>query len=129
MTKEDKDLLLRDLSARLPYDTIISVNDGKYRKDVKLHPHYIFDWDAERWDAKPYLRPIPSMTEKEQSEFVEFHCVNLCPIIVSEMLTILQESKMLDWLNSHHFDYRGLIEKGLALEAPKDMYDLNNESR
>lgn len=28
----------------------------------------------------------------------------------------------IDWLNSNHFDYRGLIEKGLALEAPKDMY-------
>lgn len=71
MTQEDKELLLKDLSARLPYDTIISVNDGKYRKDVKLHPHYIFDWDADRWDAKPYLRHPSDMTEEEVKNLVK----------------------------------------------------------
>ena len=34
--------------------------------------------------------------------------------------------KSIDWLNSHHFDYRGLIEKGLAIEAPSDMYNLKH---
>ena len=34
----------------------------------------------------------------------------------------LSDFRRIDWLNAHHFDYRGLIEKGLALEMPKDMY-------
>lgn len=135
MGKDDKDLLLKDLCARLPY----GVKCERYGKayeldeiDINRCLVYVFrdDWYTPtslpyrigRDDIIPYLRPMSSMTEKEQSEFVGFHCVNLCPIVVSEMLTILQESKMLDWLNEHHFDYRGLIDKGLALEAPKDMY-------
>ena len=72
--------------------------------------------------CKPYLRTISSMTKEEQKEFVGFHCVSLCPIVVDEMLTLENETKMLDWLNEHHFDYRGIIEKGLALEAPEGMY-------
>lgn len=73
-------------------------------------------------DFKPYLRPLSSMNDKEQKEFAQFHCVKLCPIIVDRCLTIANESKMIDWLNSHYFDYRGLIEKGLALEASEGMY-------
>ena len=101
---EEKELLLKDLCARLPYDMIINVNDGKYRKDVKLHPHYIFDWDA-----KPYLRPMSSMTEEEYREFG---------------YDVLRYTPMeFDWLNAHHFDYRDLIGKGLALKAPDGMYN------
>lgn len=33
-------------------------------------------------------------------------------------------SNLIDWLNTYHFDYRGLIEKGLALEAPEGMYEI-----
>lgn len=68
------------------------------------------------------------MTEEEQKEFVEFHCVNLCRIIINEKLTLQDETKMFDWLNAHHFDYRGLIEKGLALEAPEGIYEVKGGS-
>lgn len=137
MANEEKQLLLKDLCSRLPYDTIINVNDGKYRKDVKLHPHYIFDWDAERWDAKPYLRPMSSMTEEEQkivsdieSEFLETLVKKVQQIKDdNERRYLLQKavakrtSEMVQFYNKSHLDYNGLIEKGLALEALKGMYD------
>lgn len=116
MANEEKQLLLKDLCSRLPYDTIINVNDGKYRKDVKLHPHYIFDWDAERWDAKPYLRPMSSMTEEERKEYQDIEEACKTSFYPSYCHT------MTDWLTAHYFDYRGLIPMGLALEAPENMY-------
>lgn len=115
MTQEDKQLLLKDLCARLPYKTIVNVYNGKYREDVKLSPHHFEDFESR--DIKPYLRPLSSMTEEEQKEFVQFHCVTLCPIIIDEMLTLNNESDMFDWLNAHHFDYRGLISMGLAIDC------------
>ena len=131
MTQEKVNILFKDLSARLPYDnTIISVNDGTYRKDVKLHPRYIFDWDAERWDAKPYLRPMSSMTEKERGEYKLFifdyeYDDYWNPGKYSDAVEVYIMSELIDWLNAHHFDYRGLIEKGLALEATEGMYEVN----
>ena len=41
----------------------------------------------------------------------------------SRMFTYCDNYKSIDWLNEHYFDYRGLIGKGLALEAPKGMYE------
>lgn len=121
MTQEEKDLLLKDLCGRLPYYTIISVNDGKYREDVKLHPHYIFDWDAYRWDAKPYLRPLSSMTKEEIEDYCNLRTKQWDVHIDDYWYYDTVES--IDWLNKKMFDYRGLIEKGLALPAPKGMYN------
>ena len=42
-----------------------------------------------------------------------------------QTLTVIYQDKaleLLDWLNAHHFDYRNLIGKGLALRAPEGMY-------
>ena len=64
---------------------------------------------------KPYLRPMSSMTEEEKKELNN----------VLEFQYYSDDSCMCestDWLNAHHFDYRGLIERGLALEAPEGMY-------
>lgn len=61
---------------------------------------------------KPYLRSMSSMTEEEEKQFQDVNLYEL-PYMVEG----------LDWLNAHHFDYRGLIEKGLALEAPEGMYN------
>ena len=73
---------------------------------------YIDDIDNE-WvvECKPYLRPISSMTEDEEKQFQDVNLYEL-PYTVEG----------LDWLNAHHFDYRGLINDGLALEALKGMY-------
>ena len=87
---------------------------------------------------KPYLRPMSSMTEEELNECVcqsgikDIECSNWQDIpkekqfearLNHAIAVFLTDSNNVDWLNAHHFDYRGLIEKGLALEAPEGMYN------
>lgn len=116
MTQEEKQLLLKDLCARLPYNVMISVNNGKYVEDTILRPTFIIA--SNYWYIKPYLRPLSNMTEEEAEEYND---------LVNELSNYdcqpgQSAGKMINWLNAHHFDYRGLIERGLALEAPKNMY-------
>lgn len=121
MTQEDKELLLKDLSARLPYHVRCKIwlKDGTTEEglldlkhnyaDVLLNAFYYNNIK----DIKPYLRTMSSMTEEEWAEF-------------DSLSGACNESGyydvIVDWLNSHHLDYRYLIEKGLALEAPRNMY-------
>lgn len=133
MTQEEKQELLVAMCGYLPYGLKV---------DVCINPN-ICSIDLVRFDnfgtytrlieegeysVKPYLRSIKSMTLEEQKEFVQFHCVKLCPIIMDCCLTIENEDKMFRWLNSHFFDYRRdkdgktMIERGLALEATANMY-------
>jgi hypothetical protein len=126
MTQEDKQLLLKDLCGRLPYGVIF-----KDECDENLHEiYYIRDEDIytrtypnlPSWieTIKPYLRPISSMTEEEQDEFFDLI------ICVDNGKAVVEEDKIdayNEFMYSHHFDYRGLIQKGLALEAPNGMYD------
>ena len=117
MTQEDKQLLLKDLCARLPYGVKVRLDTSDKAFDTDLvglpSSNTVNIHDKENYETieecfigniKPYLRPISSMTEEEVKEFVEFSV------------------DAIDWLNAYHFDYRGLIEKGLALEASKDVY-------
>lgn len=103
MTQEQKDLLLKDLCTRLPYGVKlyhISTNDisileiiGKDFIDGNIHDII--------GNFKPYLFPISSMTEEQDEEF----------------MNIQIGYPSIDWFNKNHFDYRGLIEKGLAIDA------------
>ena len=104
MTQEEKELLLRDLCARLPYG--VKVKSSRRREPVTLSLDVMTDFHL-GCSVKPYLRPMTSMTEEESEEFSNMEIVGYSNY---------------DWLNAHHFDYRGLIEKGLALEAPEEMY-------
>ena len=134
MTQEEKDLLLKDITARLPYGVKIkrsncpinlSVNGilGEYVHHI---PYYVggnIEINTTKIDeVKPYLRPMSSMTEEERTEyFLLKHRDN----DRDDNIILLDEaSTLIDWLNKHHFDYRGLIEKGLALKAPENMYTL-----
>ena len=110
MTQEEKQLLLKDLCARLPYG--VKVKNVKNNFDINNFNHNAEEikFLIEEYNIKPYLRPLSSMTEEEKKESGELYKRN----------TGMWDD--LDWLNAHHFDYRGLIEKGLALEAPEDMY-------
>jgi hypothetical protein len=108
----DKQLSFKDLCARLPYKTMVKCNtDGRHEFDEELSVMHIMNFY--QWEIKPYLRPMSSMTEEEKKELWE----------LLKKLGMASDIKRLDWLNAHHFDYRGLIEKGLALEAPKGMYN------
>ena len=118
MTQEDKQLLLKDLCARLPYfDLWVQYNNkdwlaiGYGHERIELLPS-IFSSIAGPCplidEIKPYLRPMSSMTKEEKAEAMTLNFIDMLGYI--------------DWLLEHHIDYRGLIEKGLALKAPDDMY-------
>lgn len=116
MTQEEKQLLLKDLCARLPYGVRARFCDGVKEEidDVwdidmfsgSINADYIID------DVKPYLRPMSSMTYDEHRDYIQ----------TGRGMSPDNPSALVDWLNTHHFDYRGLIEMGLALEAPEGMY-------
>ena len=116
MTKEEKQLLLKDLCARLPYGVNLHIEfydlqgDGKLAsRDIKLtHSNIAYCFDNSHWvSVKPYLRPMSSMTEEEKVFVYNGHI----EFWVRE-----------DYCNKHHLDYRGLIAMGLAIEAPEGMY-------
>jgi hypothetical protein len=122
MTQEGKFLLLKDLNARLPYGVYVEHITTKIRGKLKgmMFEHIYNDTDSiqdinawamffgdEYVDAtyfRPILRPMSSMTEEERQEY---------GLVLCDELSINQY----DWLNANHFDYRGLIEKGLAIEV------------
>ena len=116
MTQEEKQLLLRDLCARLPYGVKIQIYDSysAMMKDDELNVfHLDSTYNIEYRKLRPYLRPLSSMTEEEENEYRTINCYEgLFP----------RNEEALDYVLEHHFDYRGLIEKGLALEASEDMY-------
>ena len=123
MTKEEKQLLLIDLCARLPYGVIVKENDGVNENDNKLLDIDMFDgcinYDYIIEDIKPYLRSMESMTDEEQRT-LDSMCYGV--EMVSRLSGLKMFNKAFDWLNENHFDYRGLIPIGLALEAPDGMY-------
>ena len=122
MTQEEKQLLLIDLCARLPYGVKINIKSDYTREmeDTELTPYHLdgLGYNAEYRNLHPYLRPMSSMTEKEKIEYCDLQDRFLC----SAQYPVTDAYEIFDWLNSHYFDYRRLIDKGLALEAPKDMY-------
>ena len=132
MTPKEKQLLLQDLCARIPHRTFVCLNPGAYNKPeicalTGVHGEQIhLDVDTDPFrinNIKPYLRSMSSMTEEEKKEFQACHCIyELHPDFQPMMCNLANELNMFDWLLAHHFDFRGLIDKGLALEAPAGMY-------
>lgn len=142
MTKEEKQLLLKDICARLPYGVMVHAtidgdnallgvyNDRVFTacEDPGKHNDYPSDC------IKPYLRPLSSMTEEEGKELEHIFCEIDAPCWVDTTygcVTFASDNDFIsaeiaevytDWLNKKMFDYRGLIEKGLAIEAPEGMY-------
>ena len=116
MITEEKQLLLKDLCARLPYGVKFQGEDSNvYTLDAANY----FTLQVEDVVFKPYLRPMSSMTEEEYKEYSKLWDLQ------DEFSTdadIRFKIDVFDWLISHHFDHRGLIPMGLALEAPEGMY-------
>ena len=123
MNNEEKELLLKDLSGRLPYHTKIDTGvEGIATLDGTLYELNRFNLECNNEAFLPYLRSMSSMTEEEKTEyFLLKHRDNDRD---DNIILVDEASMLIDWLNKHHFDYRGLIEKGLALEAPENMYVL-----
>lgn len=121
MTQEDKELLFKDLCARLPYNVICQVEfkeNGKYNSKVMLLSGIFTDeayfttkgGSIYSNEYKPYLFSMSSMTEEQKSDyqFITERWMNDPSYSISDSI---------DWLNKNYFDYRGLIEKGLAIDA------------
>lgn len=175
---EGKELLFKDLCARLPYGIvvqqsaqysenhfmysvadkwkkephdfkIIGVNgtntlitdkrkeENSYAKGIVSSPITICIYNnLTKQITKPYLRPMSSMTKDEKRELQSFYpgCfgsqwldvekgeIEIFECTSTIKLHLNDSVEIVDWLNSHHFDYRGLIKKGLAIEAPEGMY-------
>ena len=117
MKQEDRELLYKDLCARLPYGVcykhftwddergkeciaaqIYSINSDGYVKNCYDDETVYID------DVRPYLFPLSSITKKRLEE-------------LSEYIDIKNAYVAVELFNSHHIDYRGLIEKGLAIDA------------
>lgn len=144
MTREDKQLLLEDLCARLPYGVVCRFTDtfDGCEVDNVLHPDDITDMFRHRShcdsriDVKPYLRPLSSMTEEEKREFQSFFpgsfggqwlnleegYIDIYECESTTRLYLYDSIRLIEWLNKKMFDYRGLIPGGLANEAPEGMY-------
>ena len=117
MTQEDKELLLKDLCARLPYGVKIQVpyEDGSgYFDEIVWEvnndgPFHVNGWGIEYEYVKPYLFPLSSMTEEQEKEYNDLNCYELGCFPHTEAA--------LDYLIKNHFDFRCLIPKGLAIDA------------
>ena len=124
MTQEDKQLLLRDLSARLPYGVkICYTNNHKINGDlVGIVGENVIMFSSGRADfpisdIKPYLRSLSSMTDEESKELENLYNSTANYISAGMPIFNIQTlSIILDWFNAHQFDYRGLIPKGLAID-------------
>lgn len=131
MTQEDKDLLLKDICARLPYKVKCQIafdeEDIHIETLESVSPTMLFNQVTTSGsvvsieNVKPYLRPMLSMTEEE---LTQYKCMNDA-LDENYEVHIDNAYPAFDWCNSHHFDYRNLIERGLALEATEGMYDIN----
>lgn len=141
MTQEQKDLLLKDLCGRLPYGVKIKTSYNKMDEPIELrfvNPRnesfaigsnftLISGLDFDTYECKPYLFPLSSMTDEQKIE-----CFKGTPLEIDKYGDVAVKDdfyggsqytdleiylEVIDWLNKNHFDYRGLIEKGLAIDA------------
>jgi len=133
MTQENKELLLKDLCARLPYNCRVfyeyvdDLDKKTYGYSLTLNTWCIDELCANKAIIKPYLRPLSSMTEEEEQIVRWFKS----DILTQGVGAIdLYMNRYIEWLDSRHFDWRTdgngktLIENGLALEAPEGMYKI-----
>lgn len=122
MTQEEKNLLLKDLCARLPYKVMAQYYDPEDEcetwdeiEGIESSEYVeIGQYSLSIEKVKPYLFPMSSMTEEQEKEYLNT-CNGYC--------TYYWTDETFDWLNENHFDYRGLIPMGLANDATgKNIY-------
>ena len=144
MTQEHKELLIKDLCSRLPYGVIVETPNGKghvcdinltifgTNVGVNINPTIRDTFNIE--DTQLYLFPLSSMTEEQKKEYRD--AIRPATIASIEkmdededennfpsLITIAPDVVSVDWCNKNHFDYNGLIEKGLAINAiDKNIY-------
>ena len=124
MTQKDSQLLFKDLCTRLSYGVKISIRND-YTNTMETMTLNCFHLDTkysiEHRCLRPFLRSMLNMEDEERKEYDYLYDLQ---DEYDSNIDIQFKIDLFDWLNEHHFDYRGLIEKGLALEAPEEMYKI-----
>lgn len=111
MTRNNIELLIKDISCRIPYGVIVNVNGVSNVKLTSVSWYGevgVDDGSAYLYpisEVKPYLFPMSSMTEEHKEDMIKSSC------------GIGSDKNVFDWYNKNHFDYRGLIPMGLANDA------------
>lgn len=125
MAQEEKELLLKDLCARLPYNIAIDCRDEDSRFTCYLTTDILREIQNNTCyrEYKPYLFPLSSITEEQNKELndklIELELKALRGEIVPSEVAEFE----IDFFNKHHIDFRGLIEQGLAIDAiDKNIY-------
>jgi hypothetical protein len=142
MNQEEKQILLNDLSARLPYGVqckIMETNETKILASINYdRENTLFDfWEDARKiqyeyqlylsEFKPYLYPLSSISNEIIDEIYSntgVYDIDVdSPVHIEVGTTFEDLTKIFDILNKHHIDYRGMIPKGLAIDATgKNIY-------
>jgi hypothetical protein len=131
MTQENKDLLFKDLCARIPYLVKVNITNRESKnRIVELTEDNICHLTNNWWsEYKPYLFPISSITEEQYNSLYESGILDNCshnyeyvnPHIYGVSFIFKQfktySLELIEWLNKNHFDYRGLISMGLAIDC------------
>ena len=130
MTKDERDLLIKDLCSRLPYGVkVVCLRDFNHEwynlemVDIGENEVYVTTYEpyANRYveieAVKPYLFPLSSMTEEQEKELEEIDPEFYSVIRENGNICISMDVRGYDWLNKNNFDYRGLIPKGLAIDC------------
>ena len=143
MEQKEKELLLKDLSARLSYNTIVQIKNsgiwnlkGIEQDNIDEIGYEVIVWHGKNYPSsktsfpisicKPYLFPLSSMTN-EQKLYLEWHTkyrLDDGELVVKKddddeylNTNMYDYLSLIEWLNKNHFDYQGLIERGLAIDA------------
>lgn len=145
MTKEEKQLLLKDLSARLSYKTYVKTAKGIgyiYAINTSQLIELSVANNSEYWskvfnidEIKLYLRPISSLTAEEcdrlfkilningeDGDWLKINDINVIRLFTENGKDFYEIAEAMDYLYSIHVDFRNMISKGLAIEAPKEIY-------
>lgn len=129
MTQEEKELLLNDICTRLPYGVKCQIQEDEYtyigtlcRIEVDNKNGHLLDFaesisglDCQVYlsEIKPYLFPFSSMTKEQTIEYCDLQA----KFLYSSQYPVTDSYELFEWLNKNRIDYRGLIEKGLAINA------------
>ena len=130
MIQEHKDLLMKDLCSRLPFGVKVEHICSRRKPSdllcIDAEKGVIYCAFKGREDkykiefVKPYLRSMSDMTKQEKKEYESTWFENYHLKDTEEAVWETDVPYYIDWLNAHHFDYRGLIERGLAIEVTVD---------
>ena len=133
MTEDDKNILFGDLCSRIRYGVLVDGGSEYGVCTLVGFEYYVFlvetsyQLEVGLECPKPYLRPMSSMTEEEKKMVCSMNGLSDTElndrIEYPNMYVQNYTIETFDLFNAHHLDYRGLIEKGLALKAQKDMYE------